>query len=67
MRSKIFKDQDHKINFFYDPGMLDQKITNNFDQKSFIFDPFGLKTVKRDQNLRLTMGQKKSKKAHFVK
>ena len=25
--------------------MLDQKIKNNFDQKSFIFDPFGLKTV----------------------
>ena len=45
MRSKIFKDQDHEIKIFYDPWMWDQKITNNFGQRSFIFDPFGLQTV----------------------
>ena len=49
MRSKIFKDQDHEIKIFYDPWMWDQKITNNFGQRSFIFDPFGLQTVAKIQ------------------
>ena len=44
---KIFEDQDHKIKKKFNPGMLDQKITNNLDQRSFGFDPFGLKTVNK--------------------